>query len=58
MPCRVLVRVVLVLFASSLAAAAGCGDGSTGPTAPLTEKQKEKEGKRPPVGGPAGPKSK
>jgi hypothetical protein len=56
MPCRVLVRVVLVLFASSIAAVAGCGDGSTGPTAPLTEKQKEKEGKRPP-GGP-GPKSK
>jgi hypothetical protein len=56
MPCRVFARVVLVVFASSLAAATGCGD-ATGPTAPLTEKQKEKEGKKGP-GGPAGPKSK
>jgi hypothetical protein len=55
MPCRVFARVVLVLFASSLAAATGCGDAA--PTAPLTEKQKEKEGKKGP-GGPAGPKSK
>lgn len=61
MPGRILARIVLVLFASSLAAAAGCGGGGSSSPDPVpagpNEKQIKKEAGRIP-GSPAPSKPK